>query len=128
MPGGEVCLLLEDVLVLGGLLRVLDLTRGLGDGPGQGGTLRRHGIHTRYDYEVPVGRCIDYLETRDDVDLGRIAVCGSSLGGYYAARAGACEHRLAAAISHGAISRCGLSGPVPIGSNARSHSSPAAPS
>lgn len=73
------------------------------DGPGQGGTLRRHGIHTRYDYEVPVGRCIDYLETRDDVDLGRIAVCGSSLGGYYAARAGACEHRLAAAISHGAI-------------------------
>jgi len=73
------------------------------DGPGQGGTLRRHHIPNRYDYEVPVGRMIDYLETRDDVDHARIAVCGSSLGGYYAARAAAFEHRLAAAISHGAI-------------------------
>jgi pimeloyl-ACP methyl ester carboxylesterase len=73
------------------------------DGPGQGGTLRRHGIHNRPDYEVPVGRCIDYLLTRPDVDPARIAVCGSSLGGYYAARAGAMEPRLAACISHGAI-------------------------
>lgn len=73
------------------------------DGPGQGGTLRRHKIPTRPDYEVPVGKCIDYLLTRDDVDPNRIAVCGSSLGGYYAARAGCYEHRLAAAISHGAI-------------------------
>jgi len=73
------------------------------DGPGQGGPLRRQDIHTRYDYEVPVGACIDYLETRDDVDTARIAVSGSSLGGYYAARAGSYEHRLAATISHGAI-------------------------
>jgi dienelactone hydrolase len=73
------------------------------DGPGQGGTLRRLGITSRYDYEVPVGRCIDYLETRDDVDTSRIAVSGTSLGGYYAARAGSYEHRLAAVISHGAI-------------------------
>jgi dienelactone hydrolase len=73
------------------------------DGPGQGGTLRRHKVTTRYDYEVPVGKCIDWLERRPDVDVKRIAVCGSSLGGYYAARAGSYEHRLAAAISHGAI-------------------------
>ena len=73
------------------------------DGPGQGGTLRREGIPNRPDYEVPVGRCIDYLETREDVDLSRIAVSGTSLGGYYAARAGSKEHRLTAAISHGAI-------------------------
>jgi dienelactone hydrolase len=73
------------------------------DGPGQGGTLRRHKIPNRFDYEVPVGAMIDYLETRDDVDKSRIAVCGSSLGGYYAARAASFEHRLAAAISHGAI-------------------------
>ena len=73
------------------------------DGPGQGGTLRRHKLVTRPDYEVPIGRCVDYLLTRRDVDPARIAVCGSSLGGYYAARAGAKEHRLAAAISHGAI-------------------------
>jgi len=73
------------------------------DGPGQGGTLRRHGIATRFDYEVPVGRCIDWLEKRGDVDAKRIAVSGSSLGGYYSARAGSKEHRLAACISHGAI-------------------------
>lgn len=73
------------------------------DGPGQGGTLRRHGIANRVDVEVAIGKCIDWLEQRDDVDPKRIAVCGSSLGGYYAARAGCYEHRLAAAISHGAI-------------------------
>jgi hypothetical protein len=58
------------------------------DGPGQGGTLRRHGIVNRADTEVPIGICIDYLESRQDVDASRIAVCGSSLGGYYAAHAG----------------------------------------
>jgi dienelactone hydrolase len=73
------------------------------DGPGQGATLRRHGLPTRHDYEVPVGRCIDWLTRRPDVDASRIAVSGSSLGGYYAARAGSMEHRLAACISHGAI-------------------------
>ena len=73
------------------------------DGPGQGGPLRRQGINTRHDYEVPVGACIDYLETRDDVDTSKLAVSGSSLGGYYAARAGSFEHRLAGVISHGAI-------------------------
>jgi len=73
------------------------------DGPGQGGTLRRHRIPTRPDYEVPIGKCVDYLLTRADVDPARIAVCGSSLGGYYAARAGAMEPRLAACISHGAL-------------------------
>jgi acetyl esterase/lipase len=35
--------------------------------------------------------------------MSKIAVCGSSLGGFYAARAACYEHRLAAAISHGAI-------------------------
>jgi dienelactone hydrolase len=73
------------------------------DGPGQGGTLRRHKVPSRFDYEVPVGKCIDFLLNRDDVDGSRIAVSGSSLGGYYSARAGSKEHRLAACISHGAI-------------------------
>src|SRR5262249_51096875 len=49
------------------------------DGPGQGGTLRRHRIPSRYDYEVPVGKCIDFLLGRNDVDGRRIAVSGSSL-------------------------------------------------
>ena len=56
------------------------------DGPGQGGTLRRHKIVTRADSEVPIGKCIDWLEQRPDVDRFRIAVCGSSFGGYCAAR------------------------------------------
>lgn len=73
------------------------------DGPGQGGALRRHGLVTRHDYEVPIGKCIDWLAQRGDVDTSRIAVSGSSLGGYYAARAGSMEPRLAACISHGAI-------------------------
>lgn len=73
------------------------------DGPGQGATLRREKIPTRFDYEVPVARCLDWLEQRSDVDMTRVAVSGSSLGGYYAARAGSFEHRLAAVISHGAI-------------------------
>ena len=73
------------------------------DLPGQGGTLRRHGLHARHDTEVPVGACIDWLLARDDVDPARIACCGSSMGGYYAARAGCYEKRLAAVISHGAI-------------------------
>ena len=65
--------------------------------------IRRHGLKARFDFEVPVGRCIDWLEKRDDVDPNRIALSGSSLGGFYAARAAAFEHRLAACISHGAI-------------------------
>ncbi|HEY4375493.1 MAG TPA: alpha/beta hydrolase [Burkholderiales bacterium] len=73
------------------------------DGPGQGGALRRQKLVNRVDTEVPIGRCIDYLETRTDVDTKRIAVCGSSLGGYYAARAACYEPRLAACISHGAV-------------------------
>jgi dipeptidyl aminopeptidase/acylaminoacyl peptidase len=73
------------------------------DGPGQGGTLRRYKVPSRFDYEVPVGKCIDWLQKRQDVDEKRIAVSGSSLGGYYSARAGSKEHRLAACISHGAI-------------------------
>ncbi|HMN78696.1 MAG TPA: alpha/beta hydrolase [Burkholderiaceae bacterium] len=83
------------------------LQRGLSvllvDGPGQGGSLRRHGLVTRYDYEVPIGRCIDWLQARTDVDVSRIALSGSSLGGHYAARAASMEPRLAACISHGAI-------------------------
>jgi len=73
------------------------------DGPGQGGSLRRHGLRARHDFEVALGRCIDYLETRQDVELSRVAVSGSSLGGYYASRAACREPRIAACISHGAI-------------------------
>lgn len=73
------------------------------DLPGQGGTLRRRGVTARHDTEKPVGACVDYLMSRPDVDPGRIALYGASLGGYYAPRAASFEHRLACVVSDGAI-------------------------
>ena len=73
------------------------------DLPGQGATLRRRKLAARVDTEVPVGACVDYLQARDDVDPDRIALYGSSLGGYYAPRAAAFEHRLKALVSDGVM-------------------------
>src|SRR5262245_30356853 len=47
------------------------------DTPGVGKALRIGRIYTRYDYEVPVGAAIDYLQSRDDVDRDRIGIIGS---------------------------------------------------
>ncbi|MGB0572744.1 MAG: alpha/beta hydrolase family protein [Alphaproteobacteria bacterium] len=78
----------------------LFLARGLAtltfDGPGQGEGEYEFAI--RHDYEVPVCAVLDWLELRDDVDANRAGLWGVSLGGYYAARAAAFEHRLKACI------------------------------
>jgi 2,6-dihydroxypseudooxynicotine hydrolase len=71
------------------------------DGPGQGET--GFALHIRPDYEVAVGAILDALAGRDDLDHGRVAAAGVSLGGYYAPRAGAFEPRLKAVA--------GISGP-----------------
>jgi len=77
------------------------LKRGLAtlafDGPGQGEAEYDFGICP--EYERPVKAVIDYLETRSDIDVGRIGVWGVSLGGYYAPRAAAFEKRLKACIA-----------------------------
>lgn len=77
------------------------LDRGLAvfsiDGPGQGEMSLTTKI--RADYEAPIAAAIDYLETRSDVDASRVALIGSSLGGYYAPRAAAYERRVAACIA-----------------------------
>lgn len=73
------------------------------DTPGIGEALKKHGLVTRADYEVPVGAAIDYLESRHDVDPARIGLLGSSLGGYYVARAAAFEPRIQATVAWGAI-------------------------
>jgi dienelactone hydrolase len=82
------------------------LARGLSlllvDLPGQGGTLRRQGLTARFDTEVPVAACVDYLLGRADVDPARIGLYGASLGGYYVTRAAAYEHRVACAVSDAA--------------------------
>src|SRR5205807_3281310 len=68
------------------------------DGPGQGEMEFQHSM--RFDYEVPAGYVIDYLESRPDVDASRVGLMGVSLGGYYAPRAAAFEPRLKAAIAN----------------------------
>jgi dienelactone hydrolase len=73
------------------------------DTPGIGEALRLGKLPTRYDYEVPVAAAIDYLQSRPDVDPTRIGIIGSSLGGYYVARAAAFEPCLRAAVAWGVI-------------------------
>ena len=81
--------------------------RGIGvllcDAPGIGEAVLFRGLVNRHDYEVPVAAAVDALAARPDVDADRIAVVGSSMGGYRAARAAAFEPRLAAAVAWGAI-------------------------
>jgi len=73
------------------------------DTPGIGEALRLQKLVTRADYEKPVGAAIDWLEKRKDVDAKKIGIVGSSLGGYYVARAAAYEPRLKATVAWGAI-------------------------
>ena len=73
------------------------------EGPGQGEPLRVKHLPARPDYEVPVRAAVDYLLTRPEVDRERIALMGTSLGGYYAPRAAAFEPRVKALIIHGVM-------------------------
>ena len=73
------------------------------DGPGQGATLRLNGLAARYDAERAAGAAIDYLQTRSDVDTGRIGIWAASMGGYYAPRAAAYEKRIKACVAWAAI-------------------------
>src|SRR5688572_13060805 len=77
------------------------LRRGLAtlafDGPGQGEA--EFDLPICPEYEKPVKAVIDYLETRSDIDRGRIGVWGVSLGGYYAPRAACFEKRIKACVA-----------------------------
>ncbi|MQY28370.1 alpha/beta hydrolase family protein [Nocardia aurantia] len=72
------------------------------DTPGTGEALRLGGLTARIETEVFAAACVDYLETRADVDTARIGLAGWSLGGYYAPRAAAFEKRLALVVAWGA--------------------------
>jgi alpha-beta hydrolase superfamily lysophospholipase len=72
------------------------------DMPGQGAT-PFEGMHHRHDAEVPMGAVLDYLEGRPDVDMGRVAAYGLSLGGYIVLRSVSYEERIKA---------CAVSTPV----------------
>lgn len=52
----------------------------------------------REDTEVPIGKVLDFLETRETVDVNQIALIGYSAGGYFAARSAAFDHRINALI------------------------------
>src|SRR5207302_40438 len=73
------------------------------DQPGSGGALRYSGLTAEFASEKPAGACIDYLETRVDVDRHRIGIQAPSLGGYYAPRAAAFEKRLGCCVAAGAF-------------------------
>jgi dienelactone hydrolase len=78
------------------------------DLPGAGEALRLRGMPARFDTEVPVGACVDYLETRTDVDHGRIGLMGNSMAGYYAPRAATFEKRLKCCAAWGAFFDAGV--------------------
>jgi pimeloyl-ACP methyl ester carboxylesterase len=69
------------------------------DGPGQPAARHRDGLVFRPDWEYPVGRVLDWLSERPDVDLSRVALLGASMGGLLACRAAAFDHRIAACIA-----------------------------
>ena len=73
------------------------------DHPGVGEALRLRGLAGSHDTEVPAAACVDYLQTRPDVDPQRIGVAGVSLGGYYAPRAAAFEKRFKCCVCWGAL-------------------------
>jgi hypothetical protein len=69
------------------------------DGPGQQSMLFERGIPFRPDWEHVITPLIDYLSERPEVDASKIALYGTSQAGYWAPRAAAFEHRLAAVVA-----------------------------
>ncbi len=103
------------VVMLGGLestkeesrqMEDLVLARGMAtatfDGPGQGETFAYRALSG--DFERYTSAVVDHLVTRRDIDPGRIAVLGRSLGGNYALKSAACDRRIAACVCWGGFS------------------------
>jgi dienelactone hydrolase len=97
---------MKELIVLRGMANELS-ERGVSvllcDHPGVGEALRLRNLKMFPELEVPAGACIDYLETRHDVDADRIGMIALSLGGYYAPRAAAFEKRFKCCVAWGAI-------------------------
>jgi alpha-beta hydrolase superfamily lysophospholipase len=79
------------------------------DGPGQFTPVHRQKLHFRPDWEKVVTPVVDFVLKRSDVDPRRVALHGVSMGGYFAPRAAAFEHRLAACIADDGIYDYGAS-------------------
>jgi len=73
------------------------------DGPGQGQVIFEQGIPFRPDWEKVITPVVDFALTRPEVNPDRIALIGFSMGGYFAPRAVAFEHRLKACIANSGV-------------------------
>ncbi|MEW6141821.1 MAG: alpha/beta fold hydrolase [Chloroflexota bacterium] len=73
------------------------------EGPGQGRVIREQKIFFRYNWETVVTPVVDYAVKLPEVDAGRIALLGISLGGYLAPRAVAFEPRIKVCIPNGGV-------------------------
>lgn len=78
------------------------------DGPGQPAALHFDGLVFRPDWEHVVTPVLDWVLDRPDVDAGRVALFGASMGGLLAPRAAAFEHRFAACIAFDGVYDMGL--------------------
>jgi dienelactone hydrolase len=72
------------------------------DTPGSGEALRMRGLTARHDTEAWASACIDWIETRPELDAKLVGITGWSLGGYYGPRATAFEKRIKLCIVWGA--------------------------
>jgi pimeloyl-ACP methyl ester carboxylesterase len=90
----------EMYLKIGKALGTRGYTVLLLDWPGQG-EARRRGIYARTRFETALAAALDHLEPLPEVDPDRIALIGSSLGGFYAVRGAAYEPRIAATVVWG---------------------------
>jgi alpha-beta hydrolase superfamily lysophospholipase len=97
--GGWDSTVVENLLGIG----VAALRRGyhvlLHDGPGQGRLLVDDGLPLRHDWEKVVTPVVDAALAIDVVDGRRVVYEPWSLGGYFAPRVAAYEHRLAAIVA-----------------------------
>lgn len=73
------------------------------DGPGQGGALRLHHIHSRHDYNLAGTAAYEWAVENLDVDPNRIGIMAVSMGGYMAARCAAFEPRFKVCAIWGAV-------------------------
>ena len=69
------------------------------NGPGQGDSLWLKKLFFRPDWEKVVSPVVDWAVHHREVDAKRIALIGVSQGGYWAPRALAFEHRVAAGVA-----------------------------
>ena len=73
------------------------------DLPGFEAATDENRLSPRIDVEVPVGRWVDYLLARGDIDPSRIALYGDGLGGSHATRIASRDQRFAAAVCDGGL-------------------------